>query len=60
MKTLSVILSSGEKIIINEDQVCTVRKEDELTVVRMSNSELLQLTSPTYEQWENDEFIRRD
>jgi len=60
MKALSITLKNGKKILINEDQVCTVKQTEEGLNLTMSNGESMIITSPTYEEWENDEFIRRD
>ena len=60
MKTLSVTLTSGQTMLINELQVVSVARDLNVAIVRMSNGDELAVVSPSYEQWENDEFIRRD
>ena len=60
MKILSIILDSGEKYLINEDQVCSIQKSNKSAIIKMSNNDEFHIIDPTYEQWENDELIRND
>ena len=58
-RPLKIILQNSETIIINEDQVCSIKRGDSLlTWIKMSNGEEFLCLSPTYEEWEND-LIKR-
>ena len=61
MKQPQVItLKDGKKILINEDQVCSILKTSEgLAEIHMSNGEIYICVHPTHDAWLNDFHIRK-
>ncbi len=55
-----VILSDGEDILINEDQICSVHQWEKGAKLRMSNGDEHFCKAPSYNEWKNDYHIRDD
>lgn len=51
---LTIILLDNTEIIINEDQVCSIHKNDHACTIYMSNGHKFDCKSPTYQEWKND------
>ena len=64
MKALELTMRTGEKIIINEEQVVSVHPPRPsgltagCTLIKMSNGEEYLILSPPYDDWHNDIFIK--
>jgi hypothetical protein len=54
-----IILQDKRKIVINEEQVCSIEDFNGAARIKMSNGDQFVCISPTFEQWEND-TLRRD
>lgn len=56
-----VILQDGRKILLNEEQVCSIEpKERGMAQLRMSNGDTWLVQNPPYQEWENDLIRRND
>ena len=57
---LLVVLNTGERKLINENQVVSVEEyENGFAYLRMSNGDELILKEPAYGDWENDYHSRK-
>lgn len=57
---LLVQLGNGKKKLINECHVVSVEEcEEGKACLRMSNGDEIIITSPSYEDWENDFYSRK-
>lgn len=56
---LLVKLADHTQKIINELQICTIEQKGALTIIHMSNGEMLEIIDPPWEAWMNDWLTRR-
>ncbi|MHA2279591.1 MAG: hypothetical protein ACXAC5_01685 [Promethearchaeota archaeon] len=55
-----IYLENGQKVLINERQVASVRPDEkDRAIVKMSNGDEFIVTSPIYDDWENDFHVRK-
>lgn len=61
IKTYGKNLLEGviKEVILNEDNISSIEKENDLVIVRMSNQDWWVDLSNDYEKWENDVFKRK-
>lgn len=57
---LLITLQNGEEIIINENQVVSVKNHEGDALVRMSNRDEHRCTSPRYDEWYNDVLVKKE
>lgn len=58
---LKIQLVDGSTVLINEDQICLIKRYKDTTVaeIRLSNGEEILCVDPTYDAWENDVYLRQ-
>ena len=56
---VEITLQDKRKILINEEQVCSIENLNGAAKIKMSNGDEFVCVSPSYEQWAND-LITRD
>lgn len=55
---IKITLKDKSSIIINEDQIVSIRKSCDEAIIRMSNGDELECIYPPYDAWENDIHIK--
>ena len=57
---LKIQLVDGSTVLINEDQICLIKRHKNTTIaeIRLSNGEEVLCANPTYDAWENDVYLR--
>jgi len=68
MKSLvKVKLPNGAQELVNEEQICRITRgrsgtftaREKVVCLHLSNGEILEITEPPFDQWENDLFVRQ-
>ena len=63
MVKVKLFSTDQTSFLINESQVCEVKKGQKIkqdvyvAIIKMSNGEIYELSSPSYGEWENDIYI---
>jgi len=64
MKAIDITLRTGQKLLINEEQVVSVHPPEKsgltegFTRLKMSNGDDYFIIAPPYDEWHNDLFIK--
>ena len=64
MKAIQITLQTGQKLLINEEQVVSVHPPEKaclnegFTKLKMSNGDYYFIVAPPYDEWHNDLFVK--